>query len=207
MSEPGPVARLVATDPDVTPAGIELTADGCTLGRAPSCRVVVPRPTVSRLHAIVEPDGPRWRLRDAGSANGTFVNGQRLADSRLLADRDAIGLGDPAPLLRFVDPDPTLVPAARLRYDERAMRFLLADRPLELTPNEFRLLRHLFAHAGSVCSRESCAEAVWGPDYAPGMDADTLDRLLSNLRGKLRRLAPDAEPIRTRPGLGYEFVL
>lgn len=201
MTGSDPQARLLAVDPEVAPPDVELT-ESCTIGRAPSCHVVVPRPIVSRLHAIVEPAGPRWALRDAGSANGTFVNGVRLTAPHLLADRDALGFGDPTAVLRFHDPDPTVAAGARLRYDEPSMRFSVGDRPLDLTPSEFRLLRHLHARIGAVCSREACAEAVWGLDYAPGLDADALDRLLSNLRGKLRRHDP-AELIQTRPGLGY----
>lgn len=202
---PGPVPRLLAIEPDVLPTDFALVTDACTLGRSALCDVVVPRETVSRLHARIGRDGPRFLLHDAGSANGTFVNGERLAAPHLLADRDQIGLGGPAPLLRYLDPDPTVVAGSRLRYDERAMRFLLGSQPVELSPNEFRLLRYLHQHAGQVRTREQCAEAIWGADYAPGWDADALDRVVSNLRGKLRRIDP-AELIRTRPGLGYELV-
>ena len=197
--------RLLAMTPDVQPAEFALEVDTCALGRSALCEIVVPRETVSRLHARVVRDGPRFLLHDAGSANGTFVNGERLTGPHLLADRDRIGLGNPAPLLSYADPDPTVVAGSRLRYDERAMRFTLGDQLVELTPNEFRLLRFLHQHAGMMCTREQCAAAIWGPDYAPGWDADALDRVVSNLRGKLRRLDP-AELIRTRPGLGYELV-
>jgi DNA-binding response OmpR family regulator len=197
--------RLLATAPEVQPAEFALEGDTCALGRSALCEIVVPRETVSRLHARVVRDGPRFLLRDAGSANGTFVNGERLTGAHLLADRDRIGLGSPAPLLAYADPDPTVVAGSSLRYDERSMRFMLDDQFVELTPNELRLLRFLHQHAGVVCTREQCATAIWGPDYAPGWDADALDRVISNLRGKLRRLDP-AELIRTRPGLGYELV-
>jgi DNA-binding response OmpR family regulator len=201
----GPAPRLVALEPDVQPADLLLETDACTLGRSALCEVVVPRETVSRLHARIVREGPRFLLHDAGSANGTFVNGERLAGPHLLADRDRIGLGGPAPLLRYADPDPTVIAGARLRYDERTMRFSLGAEPVDLTPNEFRLLRELHAHAGQVRTREQCAEAIWGPDYAPGWESDALDRVVSNLRGKLRRLDP-AEIIRTRPGVGYELA-
>ena len=200
------VSRLLALADDVRPAEFALETDSCTIGRAATCQIVVPHPAVSRLHALVVREGPRFLLRDAGSVNGTFVNGARIAAPHLLADRDQIGLGAPAPILRFADPDPTIVRATRLRYDERTMRFFLGPQPLELTPNELRLLRYLYDRAGQVCSREQCAEAIWGPNYHPGADADALDRVISNLRGKLRRLDPDAELIRTRPVLGYELV-
>jgi pSer/pThr/pTyr-binding forkhead associated (FHA) protein len=50
--------------------------------------------TVSRLHAVVERLGPGWCLRDAGSANGTHVNGERLNSERLLQSGDELGIGE-----------------------------------------------------------------------------------------------------------------
>ena len=202
---PVPVPRLLALEPDVQPDELALATDDCTLGRSALCQIVVPRETVSRLHARIVRDGPRFRLQDAGSANGTFVNGERLTAPRLLAHRDQIGLGQPAPLLAYADPDPTVVAVSRLHYDERTLRFTLAGQPIDLTPNEFRLLRFLHQHAGQVRSREACAAAIWGPEFVPGWDAAALDRVVSNLRRKLRQ-ADSAELIRTRPGLGYELV-
>src|SRR5262245_23472508 len=54
-SEPGLSAtpRLIALQPDVQPAQFSLTEDGCTLGRASTCDIVVPRSLVSRLHARI----------------------------------------------------------------------------------------------------------------------------------------------------------
>jgi DNA-binding response OmpR family regulator len=86
------------------------------------------------------------------------------------------------------------------------MRFALGGQAIDLTPNEFRLLRFLHQRAGRVCTREQCAEAIWGSDYVPGMDADALDRVVSNLRGKLRRHDPEVDLLRTRSGIGYELV-
>ena len=34
---------------------------------------------MSRLHAIIKREGPRLVFMDLGSANGTFINGKRLA--------------------------------------------------------------------------------------------------------------------------------
>lgn len=204
-SPAAPVPRLLALETDIQPAEFGLEAEVISLGRSALCDIVVPRETVSRLHARIVRDGPRYLLHDAGSVNGTFVNGERLTVAHLLGHRDQIGLGSPAPLLAYADPDPTVIASSRLRYDERTLRFSLANQPLELTPNELRLLRYLHQHAGQVCTREQCAEAIWGQDYAPGWDADALDRVVSNLRGKLRRIEA-SEVVRTRPGLGYELI-
>lgn len=202
-----PAARLIALHDDVQPAESILEADVYTLGRSPLCQIVVQRSIVSRLHAKIEREGPRYQLVDAGSANGTFLNGKRLTAPHLLSDRDLIGLGAATAVLRFVDPDPTVIPVTRLRYDERAMQFTLGNTPVDLTPAQFRLLHHLYQFAGEVCTRESCAAALWGHDYDPGLDADALDRAFSSLRGQLRRIDPDADLIETRRGLGYVLHL
>ncbi|MFV9507356.1 MAG: winged helix-turn-helix domain-containing protein [Oscillochloridaceae bacterium umkhey_bin13] len=70
-----------------------------------------------------------------------------------------------------------------------------------------RLLRHLYDHAGTVCTRESCAVALWGQQYEPGRDAGALDRAINGLRAVLRRAKPELELIRTQRGRGYELVV
>jgi DNA-binding response OmpR family regulator len=197
---------LLALEDDVQPAEFVLSGELCTLGRSAQCDLVVARPAVSRLHAQVERSGPRYLLRDMGSANGTFVNSQRLHGIHLLTHRDLIGLGAPTALLRFADPDPTIVPTSRIRFDEPTRRFYLGETELDLTPTQYRLLMHLYQYLDRVVSRESCAVAIWGEDYAPGLDADTLDKAISTLRGKLRRADPSVEVLVTRPGLGYTLV-
>lgn len=191
---------------EVQPREFWLEADTCTLGRALTCQVVVQRRLVSRLHAQITRVGLRYLLSDLGSANGTFVNGRRLSEPQLLADGDQIGLGAPAGLLTFMDADATFVPQEQLRYEERTMRFFVGQAPVELSPALFRLLRHLYEHSGEVCTRERCAEAVWGAGYEPGNEMNPLDRLITQLRGQLRLVAPEADFLRTRRGLGYELV-
>lgn len=187
----------------VEPAKFYLMNDISTLGRSAQCNVVVQSKAVSRLHAKVERDGPRYLLSDIHSANGTFVNGRRLRGPHVLQDEDQIGLSQPTPLLLFIDNDPTDLLSGQLQYDERSMTFYMDKKAVELTPAQFRLLFHLYQHAGDVCTRESCAEALWGRDYDPGLDAEALDRAISNLRQRLREIRPDTEVFRTVRGLGY----
>jgi hypothetical protein len=50
-----------------------------TLGRAPENDVVVPDVSISRFHAFVKEAGSDgWLLQDAGSTNGTTVNGHSV---------------------------------------------------------------------------------------------------------------------------------
>jgi hypothetical protein len=199
--------HLIGLDPAVQPGAFVLQESGCSLGRGAGCDIQLAFPFVSRHHAQVAPIGGRFHVLDQSSVNGTFVNGTRIEAPRLLVHHDVIGLGEPTPHLTYVDPDMTEARGPRLEYDERAMRFSLRGARVELTPNQFRLLRHLHGRRGQVCSREELAETVWGSEYAPGMDATTLDRLISTLRAALRRLDDGAQVVVvTRPGLGYELL-
>jgi len=49
--------------------------------------------TVSRRHAELTPDDGKWFLRDLESANGTFVNGQRIAGRVQLSPGDQVRCG------------------------------------------------------------------------------------------------------------------
>ena len=51
-------------------------------------------PSVSRRHAELTPDGPRWRIRDLDSHNGTFVNGKIAVDAIEIRPGDVIACGD-----------------------------------------------------------------------------------------------------------------
>jgi adenylate cyclase len=53
---------------------------------------------VSRVHAIIEVDGVEPVVRDLGSTNGTFVNGERVG-ARALHDGDELVFGNT--VLRF----------------------------------------------------------------------------------------------------------
>lgn len=74
------------------------------LGKASTADLVIDSPFVSRQHAQVSREGERYRIRDLGSTNGTFVNGARLgSDPRWLESGDRIELARGQVVLRFYD--------------------------------------------------------------------------------------------------------
>lgn len=200
-------AQLVSLRPDLLRGAVTLAAEVYTIGRARSCHIVLSDPQISRLHAKIEWQGARYMLTDTGSANGTSVNGRRISGSVMLGNDDVIGLGPHAQVLRFVDPDATAPAHGALYYDERQMSFMLGGARLELTSMQRALLGHLYRHAGDVCTRESCAEAMWGRDFNPGMDSGALDQAMNSLRKALREAGADERLIETRRGLGYVLNL
>jgi hypothetical protein len=78
--------RLVALPPEVPVL---------TIGRSPECDVPLAWDAqVSRVHAQLEHIGDGWAIADGGlSRNGSFLNGERLAQRRRLTDGDLLQVG------------------------------------------------------------------------------------------------------------------
>lgn len=72
---------------------VELSGTVAVVGRDPSCDLVLNDAKCSRRHAVLEagPDG--IAIRDAGSANGIFVNNQKVERANL-KDGDLVRLGE-----------------------------------------------------------------------------------------------------------------
>src|SRR6187455_1196325 len=64
------------------------------LGKVPSAHLKLDDETVSRMHAIIEVNGPGdVSIIDLGSTKGTFVNGQKVNKAKLQSG-DTIVVGD-----------------------------------------------------------------------------------------------------------------
>lgn len=80
----------------VMPEEINLGDAEVHIGRSPAQSHVAFRDdiTVSRLHAVLRLEGSRYRIYDAGSTSGTYVNDRQVPEYGLqLADGDEIQLG------------------------------------------------------------------------------------------------------------------
>ncbi len=64
------------------------------VGRKPGLSLMLPSNTISGVHAEFFLVGSKLCLRDLGSTNGTFVNGDRLTEVRELYDNDVIQFSD-----------------------------------------------------------------------------------------------------------------
>jgi serine phosphatase RsbU (regulator of sigma subunit) len=76
-------------------AGQRFTLDeaGTVIGRQPDAAIYLESLAVSRHHARVLHDQGGWFVEDMGSSNGTYVNGQRIADRAPLTERDVLQVG------------------------------------------------------------------------------------------------------------------
>jgi pSer/pThr/pTyr-binding forkhead associated (FHA) protein len=83
--------RLIERKPDGRE--FDLNKDRVTIGRHRDSDVFLEDLAVSRLHVTINRDGSgRYILRDENSANGVYVNGQRVAE-RVLQEGDEVQIG------------------------------------------------------------------------------------------------------------------
>lgn len=69
-----------------------LGRDNLSMGRNDTNDIVLDDPMVSGVHCRLRYGQGAWYVQDAGSSNGTFVNGERVA-ARRLVDGDRLELG------------------------------------------------------------------------------------------------------------------
>ncbi len=191
---------------------IDLHVFPFTIGRSLDCHLVLDSTEISRLHARCTSDHLNIYIEDAGSTNGTFVNGRRLE----AGERHRLRAGDEIRFAQvctaiFDDPattaqiDPVHLPVPGLVIDMDAARVLVGGTPLypPLSPHQFALLSLLHSNAGRIVSREEVCAHVWGPDEE--VSDQTIDALVSRLRKRLNEADPDHEYLVTRRGFGLMF--
>jgi pSer/pThr/pTyr-binding forkhead associated (FHA) protein len=90
--EAGQALLLVKRGPNAGSTFL-LDQDATTVGRSTEGDVFLDDVTVSRKHAIFERrTGGAWFVRDVGSLNGTYVNGEQVDETKL-ASGDEVQIG------------------------------------------------------------------------------------------------------------------
>lgn len=74
--------------------------DTVRIGRGADCAIRIDDDGVSRVHSEIYRVGARWCVRDLGSSNGTFLDGERIEDAPLPA-RSSLCLGVDGPRLEL----------------------------------------------------------------------------------------------------------
>lgn len=194
-------------------AQIDLEHFPFTIGRARECDFVIDATEISRIHIELDFDYQQVVLRDLGSTNGTYLNGERLQphkDYRLRAN-DVINLADNYVLI-FDDPATTSLapqkysPYQGLRVDDDSAQVYIADERIDppLSPSQIVLLQLLIKRESSIVSREEIRRHVWGPGEE--VSDQTIDALVSRLRKRLKEIDDDHDYIVTRRGFGLMFT-
>jgi hypothetical protein len=87
-----PSRLVIKTGPNPGEA-FDLLQEVMSIGRESNNDIILKDSGISRNHARISRKGGVFVLEDLGSANGTFVNQQRLTAPRTLVAGDEIGLG------------------------------------------------------------------------------------------------------------------
>ena len=129
-----PSFRLSVSLPGRHLADYEFAQEEVRVGRDAECDVTLDSPVVSRNQFSIRQHDGLFALIDAGTSNGTFINGKRVAGLTLLNDGDGIGIGKFR--LRFIaETHAAFDLAQRL---EKAGGVELGGMTLRITPEESR---------------------------------------------------------------------
>jgi two-component system OmpR family response regulator len=121
-----------------------------------------------------------------------FAFAELLARVRVLARRPEIAKANA-----------TRLRAGAIEIDLLARSVTGAGEPVELLPQEFRLLAYLMRHADRVVTRKMLLENVWNLHFDP--QTSIVESHISRLRTKLRTVLKE-EYIHTIRGMGYRFL-
>ena len=91
-----------------------------------------------------------------------------------------------------------------ISLDDKTHQVMIAKQLLNLTPNEFGLLKIMMSQPNRVFSRNELINRVQGYDFE-GYDR-TIDTHIKNLRKKIAQELPGQEIISTVYGVGYKFT-
>jgi two-component system, OmpR family, phosphate regulon response regulator PhoB len=105
-------------------------------------------------------------------------------------------------LLRRTMPDEQPLQIAELYLDPSSHRVKVNDKPLDLSPTEFRLLHYFMLHADRVFTRSQLLDQVWGSQVY--VEERTVDVHIRRLRKQLAPYGLDSL-LQTVHGSGYRF--
>ena len=106
-------------------------------------------------------------------------------------------------LRRRAEPEPFLLGALAIRYDERQVT--VAGRPVALTATEFELLRVLAVNAGRVVRYHSLLRQAWGGRAQGSGDPKRVRAVVKTVRRKLGGDAARPAYILNERGVGYRM--
>ena len=91
--KPARALRLVVVDGPLSGTTIPLASSAILIGRSPSCTLVLDDDYSSSRHARIFPQGDQWFVEDLGSTNGTFLDGNRIAQPMVVEAGTPIRVG------------------------------------------------------------------------------------------------------------------
>jgi two-component system KDP operon response regulator KdpE len=97
----------------------------------------------------------------------------------------------------------TVVKVGHLTIDQAKREAMMGEKPIDLTPTEFKILQYLANNAGKVVLHSELLTHVWGEDYRD--EVDYLRVYMSHLRQKIEADPANPQFLITKPGVGYSL--
>ena len=191
-------------------------------GRLATVEVVLDDSSVSRRHAEMKYTPHGWRIRDLGSTNGSFVNGERIgAAERPLQQHDIVRCGNVTMVVEVLrDGIPAEAPAAPENMQveaylsgtfEEAIKGLVQDNEKTASPRPGQQLEVLLRaghHLGHMESEEELLHAILN-DAVSTLDAQRGAIVLADGPGgtlRLRALATGQGQMGSRHGFSQNIA-
>jgi DNA-binding response OmpR family regulator len=216
-----PVPLLRIRHPESPEIQVEWHRDVISIGRDQQNDIVINHPLASRRHATLERDETGYCIRDLQSTNGTYVNGEVIADMYRLHNQDLVIIANSE--IIFIDPEATQKGEMPFSFAQQQVhRPVVVDgditinddtksvaiKGVELTPpltvKEFQLLLLLYRNHGRVVSKEEIANGVW--DYEV-YDFNAIDALIYRVRQRIEQDPALPRYLVTVRGFGYKLVV
>lgn len=194
-----------------------LVKEKTIIGRdAGSSDIQIDERQVSRHHAEIAITSNGYTIRDLGSKNGTFLNGQPVfGEPQYIHNGDEIGIALCAKTT-FVAEEATapivmggFFSRASIRMDTAAKRVWVTSKEINppLSLAQYTLLELLYNNSGHVVSRDEVVSTVWSEEEAEGVSEQAIDALARRLRERIAELDPDNKYVETVRGHGFRLNL
>jgi len=209
------VAMLLVQEGNSPKTQWPLSKPTMIVGRENDSDIQIDDRQVSRRHAEIIQTDEGYMLRDLGSKNGTYLNGEAISgEPRLIRNGDELGIALCAKLT-FIADDAT-APIIRsfmkrpaIRVDQEAKRVWVMDEEINppLSVAQYNMLELLYENSGKVISRDQIVETVWSAEEAEGVSEQAIDALARRLRERIAEVDPDHKYVETVRGHGFRLNL
>ncbi len=209
------VAMLLIQEGNSPKTQWPLVKDTVIIGRDSTSDIQIDERQISRHHAEIALSSQGYTIRDLGSKNGTFLNGQPVYEQpEIIHNGDEIGIALCAKTT-FVAEEATapIIMAHQsrpgIKMDVAAKRVWIMGKevnpPLSLA--QYNLLELLYNNSGHVVSRDDVVGTVWSEEEADGVSEQAIDALARRLRERIAEVDPDNKYVETVRGHGFRLNL
>lgn len=209
------VAILIIQEGNSPKSQWPLAKDVMIIGRDATCDIQIDERQISRQHAEIALTPHGYTIKDLGSKNGTFVNGQQVfGEPQVIYNGDEIEIALCAKTT-FVAEEATAPvvmgqqfrPGIRMDMDAKRVWVMgqEIDPPLSLA--QYTLLELLYQNAGRVVSRDDVVNIVWSAEESEGVSEQAIDALARRLRERIAEIDPANKYVETVRGHGFRLSM